>query len=98
MIWRLPSEASPSAVRLRPRPAVFVFRGGGYQGSVLRKPAPLPLDPRKPLVRQVGFVAVSGYEGIPYGPFVGGGRGQTEGAHHALGVHYQRHLEAVDPP
>jgi hypothetical protein len=42
-------------------------------------------------------VKVFGYESLPYGSFVRGRRSQPESAHHTLGIHHQRHLEAVDP-
>ena len=97
MICRLPSEASPASVGLRPSPAGIVVGGGGHQRPEDLQPVPLPLDARKALVGQVGLVKVFGYEGLPYGSFVRGRRSQPEGAHHALGINHQRHLEAVDP-
>src|SRR5215210_21328 len=42
-------------------------------------------------------MAVLGYEGVPYGPLVRGRLRQPESGDYALGVHHQRHLEAVDP-
>ena len=58
MIWRLPSEASPTTIGLRPRPAGIVVRGGRNQRSVDLQPAPLPLNPRKPFVCQIRSVTV----------------------------------------
>src|SRR5919112_1433986 len=87
----------PSAIRFRPSPAGVVLRGGRHQRPVDLLPAPLPLDTRETLVGQVCVVAVVSHEGVAYGPLVGGGRSQEEGAYHALGVHHQGHLEPVDP-
>jgi hypothetical protein len=42
-------------------------------------------------------VAVTGHEGLPYGPLVGGSRGQPEGGDDAPRIYHQGHLEAVDP-
>jgi hypothetical protein len=42
-------------------------------------------------------VKVRGYERLPDRPLVGGRRGKTESAYHALRVYHQRHLEPVDP-
>jgi hypothetical protein len=39
----------PPTIRLRPRPAGIVVRGGGHQRPVFLKPAPLPLEARKAL-------------------------------------------------
>jgi hypothetical protein len=89
MIWRLPSEASPAPIGLRPRPRGVVFRGGRNERAVNLQPQPLPLDSREALVGQVGSVAVGSYEGVPYGPLVGGRRGQPEIGDYALGVHHQ---------
>jgi hypothetical protein len=97
MIWRLPSEASPSPIGLRPCPARVVLGGGSHQGPVALQPVSLPLDPRKTLVGQVGLVKVFGYERLPDGTLVGGGRAEAESAYHALGIHHQRHLESVNP-
>jgi hypothetical protein len=97
MIWRLPSEACPSPIGLRPCPAGVVLRGGSHQSPVALQPVPLPLDPREALVGQVGFVKVFGYERLPDGALVGGRGGEAESAYHALGIDHQRHLEAVDP-
>src|SRR5215208_6058813 len=87
----------PAAIGLRPCPTGVVLRGGSHQCPIDLQPAPLPLESREAFVRQVGIVTVGGYEGIPYGSLVGGRRCQPEGAHYALGVHHQRHLEPVDP-
>jgi hypothetical protein len=35
--------------------------------------------------------------GLPYGPLLGGRRGQTEGGYYPARVYHQRRLEAVDP-
>ena len=80
MIWRLPSEASPPTIGLRPRPAGVVVGGGRHQRPVDLQPAPLPVHPREALVGQVGLVTVGGHEGFPYGPLVVGGLGQPEKA------------------
>jgi hypothetical protein len=42
-------------------------------------------------------VKVFGYERLPDGTLVGGRGGEAESAYHALRIHYQRHLEAVNP-
>jgi hypothetical protein len=42
-------------------------------------------------------VTVGDYEGLCYGPLVGGRRGRPEGGDHPVRVHHQGHLEAVDP-
>ena len=97
MIWRLPSEASPSPIGLRPCPAGVVVRRGRNERSVNFHPAPLPLDAREALVGQVGIVKVFGYERYPYGPLVRGRGGQPEGAYHAFGIYHEGHLEPVDP-
>src|SRR5215212_12171619 len=97
MVWRLPSEASPPTIGLRPCPAGVLVWGGGHQRPVLPKPAPLPLDPPKPFVCQIRFVMVAGHEGVCYGPLVGGGRGQKEGDNDAPRIDPQGHLQAVDP-
>src|SRR5215211_5145305 len=96
MIWRLPAAQRLEA-SLRPRPAGVLVRGGGHQRPVPLHPKPLPLHPSEALVGQVGPVAVGGHQCLPYGPLVGGSRGQTESGDHAVGVHHQRRLEAVDP-
>src|ERR671917_2009516 len=87
--YDLALAGGPAAIRLRPCPWGVVFRGGRNERSVNFHPAPLPLDPREALVGQVRSVAVGGYEGLPDGPLVGGRRGQTEGAYHALGIYHQ---------
>src|SRR5215204_6640045 len=97
MIWRLPSEASPPTIRLRPRPAGVVLGRRRHQRSVSLHPKPLPLHPREAFVGQVRPVAIGGHEGLPYGPLVGGRRSQTESGDHAVGIYHQRRLEAVDP-
>jgi hypothetical protein len=48
----------PPAILLRPCPPRVVLRGGRHQRPVLLQPAPLPLHPREPFVRQVGFVTI----------------------------------------
>ena len=58
---------SPASVGLRPSPPGIVLRGGGHYSPVDLQPAPLPLHPRKALVRQVGLVKIFGYERFPYG-------------------------------
>src|SRR5215203_6153267 len=97
MIWCLPSEANPTTIGLRPRPAGVVVWGGGYQSSVLLQPAPLPLHPRKPFVGQIRSVTVAGHEGVCYGPLVGGGLRQAEGGDDAPGIDHQGHPEALNP-
>ena len=97
MIWRLPSEASPSPIDLRPGPAGVIVGSASNECPVLLQPTPLPLYPRETLVCQVGSVEVGGYEGLPDRALVGGGHGHSEGSDDALGVHHQCHLEAVDP-
>src|ERR671911_3102756 len=87
----------PAAIRFRPCSAGVVLRGSGHQSLVVLQPVPFPLHSCEPFVRQVDFVPIAGQQRIPYGPLVGGGFGQSKGAHHALGVHYQRYFEAVDP-
>src|SRR5215208_7873004 len=85
--------SGPATVRLRPCPAVVVFGSRSDQRSVALQPAPLPLYPREPLVCQVAFVPVFGHERLAYGPLVASSGGHSEEGHHALRVHYQRHLE-----
>jgi hypothetical protein len=46
-IWRFPSEASPTAIGLRPCPARVLVGGGGHQSPEDLQPAPLPLHPRE---------------------------------------------------
>ena len=82
-IWRLPSEASPSPIGLRPRPAGVALGRRRHQRSVDLHPKALPLYPREALVGQVGPVAVGGHQCLPYGPLVVGRRGQTESGDHA---------------
>jgi hypothetical protein len=53
--------------------------------------------PVKPLSARLSFVAVRRHEGVPYGPLLGGGRGQTENGNHPAGIYHEGHLEAVDP-
>src|SRR5215216_6515789 len=74
----------PSAILLRPCPAGVLVRGSGHYRPVLLKPAPLPLHPRKPFVRQVGLVTIPSYEDFPYGPLVGGRRGKSENGNHPI--------------
>src|SRR5829696_1148215 len=87
----------PAPIGLRPRPAGVVFRGGRNERSVKLHPQPLPLEPREALVGQVRSVAVGSYEGVAYGPLVGGRDGQPESGDHPLGVNHEGHLEAVYP-
>src|SRR5215212_732520 len=89
---------SPAAIRFRPCSAGVVLRGSGHQSLVVLQPVPFPLHSCEPFVRQeVDFVPIAGQERIPYGPLVGGSFGQSKGAYHPLGVHYQRYFEAIDP-
>jgi hypothetical protein len=97
MIWRLPSEASPTTIGLRPRPAGVLVGGGRHQRPVDLQPATLPLNPRKPFVCQIRFVTVGGYEGVCFEPLVGGGFRQPEGGDDAPRIDHQGHLEAIDP-
>jgi hypothetical protein len=94
--YNLVLAGRPTTIGLRPRPPGVIVRGGGHQRSVLLKPAPLPLQPREPFVRQVGFVTIPSHEGVAYGPLVGGGRGQPEDGNHPLRVYHKGYFEAVD--
>src|SRR5215207_9600060 len=88
---------SPATVAFRPRPLGVVFGSGCYQRSIEIQPASLPLNARKALVGQVGFVRVLDDEKVPYGAVVGGRLRKPEGADHALWADRKRHLEAVNP-
>src|SRR4051795_5465311 len=87
----------PSDGRFSPTPSWSRFGSGRHQCSVELRPTPLPLNARKALVGQVGIVRVLDDEKLPYGPLVGGGLRQPEGADHALRADRKRHLEAVNP-
>src|SRR5215210_8321733 len=87
----------PAPIGLRPCPAGVVLGRRGNECPVLLHPKPLPLYSREAFVGQVRSVAVGGHEGLPYGPLVGGRRGQTESCDYAVGVYHQRRLETVDP-
>src|SRR5215217_4914149 len=67
----------PAPIGLRPRSAGVALRGGRHQRPLDLHPKALPLYPRKAFVGQVGIVTIGGYEGLPYGPLVGGCGGQT---------------------
>src|SRR5215208_5195126 len=87
----------PAPIGLRPRPAGVVLGRGRNQRPVLLHQRALPLYPREAFVGQVGSVAVGGHEGLPYGPLLGGCRGQPESGDYTLRVYHQSRLEAVDP-
>src|SRR5918995_2043160 len=88
---------SPAPICFRPRPLGVVFGSGRYQRSIEIQPASFPLNARKALVGQVGFVRVLDDEKVPYGALVGGRLRKPKGADHALWADRKRHLEAVNP-
>jgi hypothetical protein len=51
-LYDLALARGPAAVLIRPRPQGVVLRGGRDERPVLLQPVPLPLNPRKPFVRQ----------------------------------------------
>jgi hypothetical protein len=94
MIWRLPEAQRRSAFD-HALAGVVVGRGS-HQRPVLLHPKALPLDASEALICQVGPVAVGGHQRLPYGPLIGGCRGQKEGRDHPVWIH-QSYLQAVDP-
>ena len=84
MIWRLPEAQRRSAFGHALRE---LFLGVAATSTpCLSHQQPLHGYPREAFVGQVGFVAVGGHEGFPYGPLVRGRGGKTESCDYAVRV------------
>jgi hypothetical protein len=96
-IWRLPSEASPTAIGSRPCALGVVFGSRHNQSPLLVGPVPLPSDGSEPYVGQIEVVSILADKPIRYGALVGRGHGHPEDGDDALRAHRESHLETVNP-